>query len=264
MISEINSIFCQKNKIKPKDICICSFSGGQDSVLLFIILLHLKKQWNIEIQLLHFHHFWQQQNFFSVQQVWKLSFIFKNPFYIITSEVFLNTEKKARQWRQEGLERISFIEKSNKIVTGHTASDRIETAFWHLIRGTSPQGLISLKWQTILIVQTEFFSISKFFIFETTILCTYQFLLKIDNNTFKTSKFKFIYKKYKNKKILKNHFYSGHIHKSSAFNIFCEQKRKNSFAFVTKNNKDEFLQGKKYLKQNQTAYLPLKIGRAHV
>ena len=62
IISQINSILSQKTQLKPKDICICGLSGGQDSVLLFIILLHLKNQWNINIQLLHFNHFWQQKN----------------------------------------------------------------------------------------------------------------------------------------------------------------------------------------------------------
>jgi len=163
IISEINKNLLQKTKINPHDICICGFSGGQDSVLLFIILLHLKKQWNIQIQALHFHHFWQEKNFFSTYQVWKLNFVFKIPFYFITSEVFLETEKTARHWRQKGLERISNLEKSNTILTGHTASDRIETALWHLIRGTSPQGFISLKWQTTLLTETEFFTFPKFF-----------------------------------------------------------------------------------------------------
>ena len=231
IISEINNILSQKTQINPKDICICGFSGGQDSVLLLIILLHLKKQWNIKIQLVYFHHFWQQKNFFSTYQIWYLSFIFKNPIYIITSEVFLNTEKKARQWRQQGFQRISDLEKSNKILTGHTASDRIETALWHLIRGTSPQGLISLKWETNLLAQTEYFNFPNFFIFdsfETKKLHEFfwsfsrseneheikkdqkspvsQSLKKLPINKSKISKIKFIYKKSKNKKTFRNCF----------------------------------------------------------
>jgi tRNA(Ile)-lysidine synthetase-like protein len=202
IIYEINFILSQKTKINPKDNCICGLSGGQDSVLLFIILLHVKKQWNIKIQVLHFHHFWQQKNFFCAQQVWQLSCLFKNPIYIIISEVFLDTEKKARQWRHEGLERVSSLEKCNKILTGHTASDRIETAFWHLIRGTSPQGLISLKWQTTLLVQTQFFSFSQFFTLDTHILSVSQFLKRINNKKSEISKINSIYKRSKNKKKL--------------------------------------------------------------
>lgn len=162
LISQINSILWQKTKLTPRDICICTVSGGQDSVLLFIIFLHLKKQWNIKIQLLHFNHFWQKKNFYCSQQVWQLAFIFKTPIYIIISNSFLKNEKIARKWRQQGIERISSIENCEKILTGHTASDRLETSFWHLIRGTSPHGLVSLKSQTNLIVQTEFFNFAKF------------------------------------------------------------------------------------------------------
>jgi tRNA(Ile)-lysidine synthase TilS/MesJ len=162
IISQINTILLQRIKLKPTEILICAISGGQDSIFLFLILLHLKKQWNINIQLLHFHHFWQEKNFFSMADIWKLSFIFSTPIYIIPSEKFLYNEKKARNWRQKGLERVSNIVNSTNILLGHTASDRIETAFWHFIRGTSPQGLISLKWQSKLIRQIYFFDFPKF------------------------------------------------------------------------------------------------------
>lgn len=162
IISEINSILWEKTKLTPRNICICALSGGQDSVLLFIIFLHLKKQWNIKTQILHFNHFWQEKNFYCSKQVWKLAFVFTNPIYIINSNSFLDSEKTARNWRQQGLERISSIENCEKILTGHTASDRIETSFWHLVRGTSPQGLVSLKYQTNLKVQTEFFNFPNF------------------------------------------------------------------------------------------------------
>lgn len=206
IISQINSILSQKTQLKPKDICICGLSGGQDSVLLFIILLHLKNQWNINIQLLHFNHFWQQKNFFSTQHVWKLAFIFNNPIYIIPSELFLHNEKKARQWRQQGLDRICCIEKCEKILTGHTATDRIETAFWHLIRGTSPQGLLSLKWQNNLIAPTQFFNFPKFQPFHTQIFSFYQFSKKNFNSNSKILKKNTSYKKSKNKKLMQAPF----------------------------------------------------------
>lgn len=162
IISHINNILSEKTILSPKDSCLCGLSGGQDSILLFIILLHLTKQRNLNIQILNFHHFWQQKNFLCSQQVWKLAFVFGNPIYIIISESFLDNEKKAREWRQQGLERISSIENCKKILTGHTASDRIETGFWHLIRGTSPQGIISLKWQTNLLAKNQFFNFPLF------------------------------------------------------------------------------------------------------
>jgi tRNA(Ile)-lysidine synthetase-like protein len=246
IISEINTILSEKIKINPKDICIYGFSGGQDSVLLFIILLHLKKQWNIKIQLLHFHHFWQKKNFFSTDHVWYLSFVFRNPIYIINSEVFLNSEKKARQWRQQGFQRISELENSTKILTGHTASDRIETAIWHLIRGTSPQGLISVKWQTNLLAQTECFSFPKFFLFnsfeakklnEMQISSSSEFLKRINRNKYKISKITSIYKKSKNKKTVRRNF------------SFVLSKEKKKWALIPVSKKEIF--------GNNQVFLPL-------
>lgn len=144
--------------INPNQTSICAISGGQDSVLLFIVLLHLKKQFNINIQLVHFQHFWQPKNFFFSQHIWKLAFTFNHPLYIVFSERILEKEKKAREWRQQGLQRVSTIEKSTTILTGHTASDRVETSFWHLIRGTSIQGLLSLKSQKNLKPEIDFFN----------------------------------------------------------------------------------------------------------
>lgn len=157
IISQFSPLFYTKTIIKPNENIICAVSGGQDSILLFFLLMHLQKQSNTKIQLIHFNHFSQQKNFYFMDQIWKLSFIFKNPIYLVFSEDLFSTEKKAREWRQDCLNRISNFEHSNKILTGHTASDRIETSCWHLIRGTSPKGLVSLKPQTILVSKIYFF-----------------------------------------------------------------------------------------------------------
>lgn len=158
LVYQIHNFLSLNTMLKSKDYCLCSVSGGQDSLLLFLLLLHLQNQWNLKITILHFNHFWQQKNFFSMQQIWKVSFVFKNPVYLIPAENLLKNEKKSRLWRQQGISRINNIENSNIIFTGHTATDRIETAFWHLIRGTSPQGFLSLKWQTHLFSQYYYFS----------------------------------------------------------------------------------------------------------
>lgn len=202
MIKAINNCIFVKNKLFVHNLCLCGISGGQDSVLLFILLLHLKKQWNITINILHFHHFWHQNNFFYSQQVWKLSFVFKNSLYFIPAEKSLKNEKKARVWRQENFERICWIEKSNKMLLGHTASDRLETAFWHLIRGTSPKGLISLKKKTILIIQNCFFTFPVFHISDKKLIHFYtisseseKYCLKKKLKAGKKKKLKFLKKK---------------------------------------------------------------------
>lgn len=240
IISEINkSHFLEKNILLVNNSCICGISGGQDSVLLFIILFHLKKQWNLNIKVLHFNHFWQKKNFFQSEQVWKLSFIFKTSIYIIPAENYLKNEKKARNWRKKGLKRINSIEKTKKILLGHTASDRIETSFWHLIRGTSSKGLTSLKIKTILVVQNQFFNFPLFSIFNKKILYLYseshlyrKFLL-FKRNELKNKKSQ--YKKTNNKKsklnfLLKNNIYSNRIY--SSFSLRSSKKKTKTYSFL--------------------------------
>lgn len=93
-ILDVNNTLTKKTLLRPNDKCLCAISGGQDSILLFIILLHLKKQWNIDIRIVHFHHFWQEKNYFTTQQVWKLAFLFNTPISIVYSELVLENEKK--------------------------------------------------------------------------------------------------------------------------------------------------------------------------
>ena len=46
LVNQITIKINQINVIKKNQIILISLSGGQDSVSIFFILLHLKKQWN--------------------------------------------------------------------------------------------------------------------------------------------------------------------------------------------------------------------------
>lgn len=141
LIVDINTILQENLILSPKETVLCAVSSGQDSILLFLMFLHLKRQWKLHLGLIYCHHFWQRTNFFSFWQVWKVAFIFKVPSFFILTETPLSTENQARNWRQKSLERLSLLQNCNQIAFGHTASDKIETALWHLIRGSSPSGL---------------------------------------------------------------------------------------------------------------------------
>lgn len=124
---------------------LCTVSGGQDSQLLFYILLHLKKYCHLTVHVIYMHHFWQISNFQTFFQVWKMCFLFQIPFSIILTEKSVQSEDHARNWRKEGFYRISQFYKCQYILTGHTATDYIESSLWNLIRGTSPHGLAYIK-----------------------------------------------------------------------------------------------------------------------
>jgi tRNA(Ile)-lysidine synthase TilS/MesJ len=142
------SIVQQKIKNYSTKVILCGISNGQDSVLLFLILLHLKKLFSFQIKLIYCHHFWNSENFIGFWQILKIGFLLKIPFIIIFSETSLVNENQARVWRKHSIDRVAFIEKADHLILGHTLTDKIETGFWHLIRGTSINGLTSLKLKT--------------------------------------------------------------------------------------------------------------------
>lgn len=147
ILYQIHAVFKHKLFLEEKNNILCAVSGGQDSILLVIILLHFEKKYNFNLQILYCHHFWQRTNFAALLLIWKLAFLFKIPIYVSLTEKSLMTENRAREWRHESYQRIISFSNCNKLSLGHTASDRIETAFWHLIRGSSLKGLISIEWE---------------------------------------------------------------------------------------------------------------------
>lgn len=143
LVTEINTILQENLIIYPTQNLLCTVSSGQDSIFLFFVFLHLKNQWNLNLGLVYCHHFWQKTNFFSFRQIWKIAFLFDLPCFIALTERKLSTENQARNWRQKSLERVTLLQNSSEIAFGHTGSDKLETALWNLIRGSSPNGLNS-------------------------------------------------------------------------------------------------------------------------
>lgn len=176
-----NVIFNEKRK---KCIYLCAISGGQDSNFLIFLLLHIKKYWNIDIYILHCNHLWQQNNFYSFKEIYKIAFIFKIPVYLNISEKVILNEMLARNWRQESFFRIFFFENCENILLGHTATDQLETSFFNLLRGTSLQGISNFK-------NTKYIKIKFFFkIFTTKLIANKLFsknLIKVycKNNFYK-------------------------------------------------------------------------------
>lgn len=139
-------IFLAKKKKRqaPKKI-ICTVSGGQDSILLFFLLLHVQKTWNLTLHIVYCHHFWQFQNLYVFREIWKLTFLYHIPSSYFFSGDCPQTEHKASLWRQESYFRAAEVFGCENITLAHTASDGIETALWHIGRGTSPSGVLNMQ-----------------------------------------------------------------------------------------------------------------------
>ncbi len=124
---------------------VLGVSSGQDSIFLLFFLVHFEKYYKISIILSYCHHFWQEKNFFTVFQIFKIAYLLRKNVYISIPSKSLNSEDKARLWRQKNLYQLLNFLNFDKLLLGHTKTDQIETSLWNLVRGTGPLGFNSLK-----------------------------------------------------------------------------------------------------------------------
>jgi len=110
-----------------------SFSGGQDSIFLFFLLLHLQKQQNIVQRLAYKNHNLQPSNFYLEFHIIKLSFLFGINTLISTYVFSKNSELEFKYYRYDLLFRQSLYYENKKkdkhILISHSQTDLIESKF---------------------------------------------------------------------------------------------------------------------------------------
>jgi tRNA(Ile)-lysidine synthetase-like protein len=146
LINKTHLAITKQNLVSPRQCILITISGGQDSLCLFFIVLHLKNQWKWHFGLLYCNHFWQIDSFYANSLVLKLGFSFLIPAYLSLPSDNIFSEQKSRIWRYQQFERLSNFYKYETVFTGHTSTDRIETVFIQLLRGTGTRGLSTLDW----------------------------------------------------------------------------------------------------------------------
>lgn len=144
-ISRISFIVHEKQIFNVFDNLICGISGGQDSILLLLILYHLKDLYKLHLTLIYCNHFWNVKNFYIILQLLKISYLINSPINIIVPNNKINSEEDGYFWRKKKFFQTLNYCQANDLLLGHTLNDQIETALWHFLRGTSPKGLLALK-----------------------------------------------------------------------------------------------------------------------
>nr|ALL97322.1 tRNAIle-lysidine synthetase [Pyropia endiviifolia] len=127
---------------------LVAFSGGQDSLTLVKILSDLKGQYNWKISLIHFDHRWRSDSMLASKQVLKYAKLCNLSLYYFECPKHLNTEESSRKWRYTTLINTAYINNFKTIVLAHTATDKAETVLSNLFRGTSLDGLSSIRWSS--------------------------------------------------------------------------------------------------------------------
>ena len=160
LVNFLHQLVIKKKLLKSNQSLILAISGGQDSISLLFIFIQLKDQWNWKLSIIYCNHLWQKDSFYTMLHLFKLSYLLNLPLYLAVTLQKVLTEQKARNWRSLTYQRITGFYLFSVIVTGHSKSDRIETGFFNLFRGSGTQGVGSLNWTKVK-TKNSFFKLNK-------------------------------------------------------------------------------------------------------
>ena len=140
------------NLISENDKIVVAVSGGPDSMCLLHILLTLRKEYNLELNVAHVNHMIRENAILDEEYV--KDFCEKNNLNFFAKKVDVHelskkdrigTEEAGRKARYEFFNEVKEMTSSNKIAIAHNKNDKVETIFLNLIRGTGTYGLIGIE-----------------------------------------------------------------------------------------------------------------------
>ncbi|MBI3189347.1 MAG: tRNA lysidine(34) synthetase TilS [Ignavibacteriales bacterium] len=139
-------LLCQGDKI------IVAVSGGIDSMSLLDVLVRTKKEFDIQLCVVHFNHKLRAQESDEDEEfVRQTAERYQLPFYTqraltadISEECRKSIQETARELRYEFFQQLRLSTGFNKIATAHNANDNAETVLFNLLRGTGVKGLCGI------------------------------------------------------------------------------------------------------------------------
>jgi tRNA(Ile)-lysidine synthase len=135
-----------RSLLPPNSRILIAVSGGQDSLCLLKLLLDLRSRFDWQLGVVHCDHQWRSDATANAAHVRSLGQAWDLPCFVETAAIPPSGEAAARHWRYECFQRVAQAENFDRVVTGHTATDRAETLLYNLVRGSGSDGLQSLGW----------------------------------------------------------------------------------------------------------------------
>lgn len=140
------------NLISKNDKIVVAVSGGPDSMCLLHILLTLRKEYNLELNVAHVNHMIRENAILDEEYVKDFCqknnlnfFVKKVDVHELSKKDRIGTEEAGRKARYEFFNEVKEMTSSNKIAIAHNKNDKVETIFLNLIRGTGTYGLIGIE-----------------------------------------------------------------------------------------------------------------------
>jgi tRNA(Ile)-lysidine synthase len=124
---------------------LLAVSGGQDSMALLQLLLHLRRLHRWELFVWHGDHCWRPAS--GAAAVALKAWVEQQdiPVAVERADPPPVGEAQAREWRYRALAMRALEVGCRHVLTGHTATDRAETVLLNMVRGTGLKGLSSLR-----------------------------------------------------------------------------------------------------------------------
>jgi len=141
-----------KNLIKENDTCILALSGGPDSMCLLHLLLEVKKETNYNLICAHVNHntrpSCEEEKIF-LEQYLESKKIPLEYFKIENYQKGHFTEEEGREKRYEFLKEIYKKYHGDFLFTAHHKDDLTETVIMRLLRGSTLNGYIGIKKESV-------------------------------------------------------------------------------------------------------------------
>ena len=122
-----------------------AFSGGPDSVCLLYSLWHLRRPFEIRLEVFHFDHRLRRDSAKDGTYVRTLSERLRLPFHLRTAEDAPAKGRSVEAWasveRMNAANAVRTEIAAQQIAEGHTLDDQAETVLLNLIRGTGLEGM---------------------------------------------------------------------------------------------------------------------------
>lgn len=147
VIEKIQLDILKKNLFKNKSKILIGMSGGQDSMCSVLFFFLLKVQWQLKYGVITCNHLWQRDSFYSCSHSLKIAYVFDESFSLSLCPIWLSCEKDGRKWRYSVFRRIGYFYFFPFISVAHTETDRVETLFFQLLRGSGISGILGIQWK---------------------------------------------------------------------------------------------------------------------
>nr|YP_009296447.1 tRNA(Ile)-lysidine synthase [Thorea hispida]AOM65382.1 tRNA(Ile)-lysidine synthase [Thorea hispida]UNJ79049.1 tRNA(Ile)-lysidine synthase [Thorea hispida] len=126
---------------------LLAISGGQDSLCILKLFLDLYNQYKFQLGVINIDHSWRYDSTKNTYHIINILSNSKIPVYIYKISCTDISELKSRILRYQILLKTASTYNYTIIVTAHSLSDQVETCLYNLLKGTSNDGLNSLRWK---------------------------------------------------------------------------------------------------------------------